>query len=1339
MPRPSLFCGASAASLLLVLSPFGAWAQTSLPSIDVGNPKQITRSAAKAKPAPHTGASHVAQGGRGNSAPVAGEGTAGAGETGGGEGGDNYGGAGPAQSPYNKTYVLQNASTGTKTDTPVMDTPLNVQSVTQQVLRDQQVTTLGEALKNVSGVFVQSGTVNGNGTPGSRITIRGFPVTTIYRDGFRLDSSQQQSDFMSWLQFANVASVEVLKGPGAVLYGISEPGGVINIVTKEPLDAPYYSVQQQIGKYNVYRTTGDVTGPVTDDKSVLYRMNMSFESNGAPYGYPIDFVNSRNVFLAPVVKWIPDDSTWVKLEASYAQNRANPYFQDIPTAYDIFLPIPRSFNYGGPGSVETQRWLFSALTWSHKFDNDWSVKQQIAYNRIDVQNQLSWLDVPVDSTNGNGTVLLRNHQYLSQPQTTLSTNVDITGHLDTFGAKHTLLIGGDVYKTFGDYEFSTLYDFSQIGLFTPFHPGLPLVGGPGNFANTFDQDTAGLYVQDQVKLPYNIFLLAGARYQFIHQTDANGAILDALTPSASLTAQAVTPRFGLLWQPKEWLSFYGNYTESFGPNSPTNLIYPGNLPPPTSAQSWESGFKLEFFDGKLRATADYFYLLKNNITTPDPNLAHNCGGGPGSCWVLSGEARSQGVELDIQGQILPGWDVIASYTNQDVRVVSEKGGWFGVQPAGEQFAGVPQNLANLWTTYEFQNDALKGLKVGAGYTYHGAQKYIDWPTYLNYDQYFLRPLPSYGTVDLMGAYSFTIADTKLTAQANITNLFNRTYTSDAVIYPPGNYLGASFPAGYSTARRSYGAPFGVMGSLRAEYAGSPAPITGPFATSANFPFDWTGVYLGGQIGYGWADNSGRGFASTPGGLFAAGPVSDAQGVIGGGHVGYNYQFDQWVLGVEGSVDGATISRDTLIPVVDPTGAGSGAGSLTGTFRSDLQGSVRARAGYTFDRLLVYGTGGLAIGQFSSQLSLAGVDLIGLFYSATGERSSTRTGWTAGGGFEYALNTHWSLRSEYRYSDFGYWRDDYPVAVDGYQLTATRHVSQNQVQVGFSYKFGGPEPDPAAAIVKGPSPAVAPVFKSAATPPVAPPAPLGPIDWTGVYTGLQIGYGWGDNDGSLTYATPGGLWGQSGLNSDAIGVSGSKSLNGDAQGIIAGAHMGYNKQFDRWVVGVEGAVDPTLMTRRLTILVPDTGADPDGSLRIGATATGSVWSSLQGSLRARAGYALDRVLFYGSGGAAFGAFSSSFQLYGMDLSLAPFYAANMHSSTRVGWTAGGGVEYAINPHWSVRGEYRYSDFGHLKDFPAPSSLGATYAADRRLDQNQVQLGLSYKFGEAAQAAPVAAKY
>jgi len=162
------------------------------------------------------------------------------------------------------------------------------------------------------------------------------------------------------------------------------------------------------------------------------------------------------------------------------------------------------------------------------------------------------------------------------------------------------------------------------------------------------------------------------------------------------------------------------------------------------------------------------------------------------------------------------------------------------------------------------------------------------------------------------------------------------------------------------------------------------------------------------------------------------------------------------------------------------------------------------------------------------------------------------------------------------------------------------------------------------------------------------------------------------------------------------------------------------------------VDPTLLSRGLSIAapVPVTG--------VGATGSGAVWSPLQASLRARAGFTLDRMLLYTSAGVAFGEFGANLQLFGTDQTLAPFYAADQRTSTRAGWTLGGGVEYAVNPHWSVRGEYRYADFGRMSESPAATSMGAFYAADRHLDQNQVQVGLSYKFGEPV-AAAVYAKY
>jgi opacity protein-like surface antigen len=222
---------------------------------------------------------------------------------------------------------------------------------------------------------------------------------------------------------------------------------------------------------------------------------------------------------------------------------------------------------------------------------------------------------------------------------------------------------------------------------------------------------------------------------------------------------------------------------------------------------------------------------------------------------------------------------------------------------------------------------------------------------------------------------------------------------------------------------------------------------------------WTGFYVGGQIGYVWGDNSGNGSYATPGGLIGSGPlVDDAQGVIGGAHAGYNYQINQWVIGAEGTVEGTNLSKRVAIGITDPTGATPG-GSLAGIVQSNIQGSIRGRAGFAFDRLFIYGTGGVAFGGFSSQLNIGVQDAAGYFYDDSLMRSATRIGWTAGGGVEYAINNNWSVQGECRYSDFGHLIDvpAYPIA--GLSYSANRHLIQNQVDFGFSYKFDGFAPAP----------------------------------------------------------------------------------------------------------------------------------------------------------------------------------------------------------------------------------------------------------------------------------------
>ncbi len=267
------------------------------------------------------------------------------------------------------------------------------------------------------------------------------------------------------------------------------------------------------------------------------------------------------------------------------------------------------------------------------------------------------------------------------------------------------------------------------------------------------------------------------------------------TPIPTLTADAVTPRVGLLWQPQSWLSLYSNYAENFGPNQ--GLVWPNKAAAPTSAQQWEVGTKSEFFGGRLRTTLAFYELTKQNVATPDPNPAHS------GFVTTTGEVRSRGPEVDSQGEILPGWNAIATYAYTDIIVTQAGAGNYPA--AGSRFYGVPRNTASLWNTYDFQQADLKGLKVGSGVTLRSSQLAMMAQPYL-----YQVSLPGYATVDLMAAYSLKIGGQKFTAQLNVNNLLDKNYYSYA-----GNVTQTA--GGYDSGYVNFGMPRSFMGSIRIEF------------------------------------------------------------------------------------------------------------------------------------------------------------------------------------------------------------------------------------------------------------------------------------------------------------------------------------------------------------------------------------------------------------------------------------------------------------------------------------------------------------------------------------------
>jgi len=381
-----------------------------------------------------------------------------------------------------------------------------------------------------------------------------------------------------------------------------------------------------------------------------------------------------------------------------------------------------------------------------------------------------------------------------------TTNLDLSGKFETFGVKHTVLLGGDFFSRYnhGDISFPW-FPSSNIDYLFPIHSFNPtdlalfdrsgLLGLAVHGRNRYDW--YGAYVQDNIALPYNFFVLAGARYDHAIYHDGGSFIYagnalsgDGLDHTID-NSQRVTPRFGLLWRPIPEVSVYGSYLENFGQNAGTSGPSRAPLPPET-AQGWEVGVKTELFDKRFTASLDYFYLMKQHVAAPDPDPARAALG----YQVSLGETRNNGIEFDAAGEILPGWKAIVSYAYID-SLITKDAAYNVYDPLGNLLSvngyqgftqpGVSRHMGSLWTTYEFQNGDWKGLKFGGGANMR-SKSYADL-----YNSFHV---PSYATVGLMVAYSWTLNGNKLTAQLNVDNLLDTRYYTEASAGPLGVAVGA---------------------------------------------------------------------------------------------------------------------------------------------------------------------------------------------------------------------------------------------------------------------------------------------------------------------------------------------------------------------------------------------------------------------------------------------------------------------------------------------------------------------------------------------------------------------
>ncbi|MEH2404053.1 TonB-dependent receptor plug domain-containing protein [Nostoc sp.] len=352
-------------------------------------------------------------------------------------------------------YSVSDATTATKTDTPLRDIPQSIQVVPQQVLRDQQVTRLNDALRNVPGVITSNGSSVNN--EDSAFTIRGFDSGSILNNGL-VDPLGTQS-----LELSNIERVEVLKGPASALFGNGTPGGTINLITKQPLLNPYYAVEATVGNYSYYRGAVDLSGPLNDDKTALYRLNLSYKDTSSF----IDFTHTQNLFIAPVLSFAIGERTKLTLEGEYTDADTNRLSQ--PAAGTI-LPNPngkiaRNLNISGPDRSDNIAHMDIGkigYTLEHKFSDNWSLKNafRAVFYHFDINFYAGTSLDPDQRT--------LNRVFIDSPidYQTYNLATDIIGKFSTGSIQHQLVFGFDLSRI--DSEYSVIRNnAAPIDLFNP--------------------------------------------------------------------------------------------------------------------------------------------------------------------------------------------------------------------------------------------------------------------------------------------------------------------------------------------------------------------------------------------------------------------------------------------------------------------------------------------------------------------------------------------------------------------------------------------------------------------------------------------------------------------------------------------------------------------------------------------------------------------------------------------------------------------------------------------------------------------------------------------------------
>ncbi|MBS7809316.1 TonB-dependent siderophore receptor [Roseococcus pinisoli] len=657
------------------------------------------------------------------------------------------------QAPDVQGYVAVNDDTATRTGTSLLETPQSLHVVSREEMDQQNPQTVRSLLRFLPGV-------NFSNDANNRLDgfqARGF-APDQYLDGLRLMGGTwavpKVEPFM-------LDRAQLLLGPASVLYGQGSPGGLLNMESRIAGPGISNQIQLQGGSNNFGRASFDFNRPLNEKGTLFGRVTGTAYTNDTQ----VDHQHERRIAIAPSVTWRPDADTSLTFLGSYLYDPNAGFWNQLPLQGTLlpnrYGPIPRSF-FVGDNQYEhfTREQVMLGYQFAHRFNDVWSVRQNLRYTQINTDYQ----EVQGSVLGADQRTLARNAYSSRENLNTLAIDNRAEARFTTGPLSHTLLLGLD-------YQHSHWRNFTRYGnapsldILNPV-PSQAALGAylpPPLFQNARQvRNQLGVYAQDQIRWGGWTLLLAGRQDWYESRT------LNRMTGvTTDESARHFSGHIGLNYVFQNGIAPYVSYATSFQPVSGTSRT--GSSFTPTTGEQVEVGIRYRPAGFNALFTLAAFDLHQNNVLTPDPADVRFS--------VQTGQVRSRGVEFSVVASPLPGLNLRGAVTHLDTEVTrSNTPGTVGRRPTN-----TPQDIVAAWAAYTIQGGMLRGLTIGGGVRYVGSA----YATATN-----SQTIPSYTTGDALVSYDLGAVSERMagaTIAVNGYNITDKRYASTCGAL--GCYLG----------------------------------------------------------------------------------------------------------------------------------------------------------------------------------------------------------------------------------------------------------------------------------------------------------------------------------------------------------------------------------------------------------------------------------------------------------------------------------------------------------------------------------------------------------------------